>query len=91
MTTYREYLNGDTNIKFGQMNEKWLVLGWLIYDIDGNEVRYALHVAGRTARSDPAPANNVWFNKPEIRWNYYWKIPDDAEFIGQYVDDIFGP
>lgn len=87
MTTYAQYLTGETNIKHGYEYDKPLVIGFLV-EKDDYETRYALRRDGTIFESETALRGNVWFNKKGTRWLLCDTIPADAEFIGQYVDDL---
>lgn len=89
MTTYRTYQAGGTNILHGEENGKSLVLGFLV-ESGELETRYALRNDGMIFESETALRGNVWFNKKGTRWQPVNSIPHDAEFIGQYVDDLHG-
>lgn len=85
--SYKNYQT-DTHIVHGSHEGKLLVLGFLVTHED-LEKRYALHADGKVKETEWRKRNEVWFNKPGTKWFPISCIPDDAEFIGQYVDDIF--
>jgi hypothetical protein len=89
MTTYAQYLNGET--KIGGLNEadrKTLVLGWLVANNAAQtETRYALFWGGRILKSEPIEMftrRNDSFSVKGGKWVEVNEIPADAEFIGRY-------
>lgn len=94
--TYASYLNGDVGIRHGEHNGKKLVLGWLINNLhdataaEALEKWYAIHADGRIKETEWRPLHEVWFNKPGTKWTDTDHVSIYAEFIGQYVDDMFG-
>lgn len=90
--SFETYKNGGTNIKHGfdRPGGKHLVLGWLILDRDAEtETRFALDVDGKVKKTETRPIGEVWFNKPGIVWSDCDAVPANAEFIGNYVNDMF--
>lgn len=94
MTTYAQFLAGDTNIKHGVEREggKALVLGWLVTNVndpssaDLMERRYALRLDGNIACTEWRKYNESFFGQRDLVWFMRADIPADAEYIGQYVD-----
>lgn len=96
MTSYNQFKSTKTNIVHGLEREGGLnlVLGWMTTNSteEGGELletRYALHIDGTIMKTQPQLYGYSYFNDKKTKWTEADSIPDNAEFIGQYVDDIF--
>jgi len=85
--TFANY-SENVNIKFGHENGKFLVLGFLVNHEDF-EKRFAINANEDYMETEWRPRGEVWFNKPGTKWFPTSVIPDEAQFIGQYIDDMF--
>lgn len=95
MTNHATYAAGQTSIAHGTHNGKTLVLGWMISNAGHDdeeplkEMRFATHSDGRVMQTDWETYGVSWFNKRGLKWVKADGVPAHAEFIGQYVDDMF--
>lgn len=80
----------NENIKYGKdtATGKTLVFGFLM-DHDDCEQRFAIHEDGRMMKTELRNRGEIWFNKPGTKWFPATTIPPEAQWIGQYVDDMF--
>jgi len=91
MTSYATFLAGKTNIKHGTHEGRPLVLGFMVgwHNEDGGfEILYALKADGTILKTGTIDRPNPNFNKVGRKWTAADAIPDDAEFIGNYPDDM---
>lgn len=82
MTTYRQYLEGNTNIKL----DSDFVLGFKIYSEDERDVkRFALDKSNNAYMTDWSNNDQDW-DRPAHNWRKceMRDIPPTAIYVGQY-------
>lgn len=81
MITFKQYLNGETSIKFSE----GLVLGFNVEDhVSKREYLYALDKGGQAYRAD-APLGTDSFDNHQRTWYPVQTVPNCAKFIGNYA------
>jgi hypothetical protein len=87
LTTYATYKTGETSIR--NNTDRKLVMGWLVVSDDrATETRYAVRVSGEILKSEPITVPNHDFNTRNRVWEKVDAVPDAAEWIGHYPDDL---
>jgi hypothetical protein len=91
MITYRDYMIGSApNLKRAQKNgevDTSLVMGWATYPGDETEILWASLADGTYMTTDIIRRSDD-FNRKDRKWFSCDAIPDSAEWIGHYPDNL---